>query len=66
MASEHDRECCQKGLTCIPQGIHCAATREGEPLSEVDIIAIDLFLDTLAEVALAVASRRFQKEVEQP
>ena len=49
-------------LTPIPQRIHCGATPKGEQLSEVDIIAIDLFLDTLAEVAMAVASRRLQRE----
>ncbi len=47
-----------EGLTCIPQRIHCGATPEGETLSEVDIIAVEQFLDTLADVAMAVASRR--------
>ena len=50
-----------EGLTPIPQRIHCAATPEGETLSEVDIIAVEQFLDTLAEVAMSVASRRLQK-----
>ena len=51
-----------EGLTCIPQRIHCAATPEGEPLNEVDIISIETFLDALADVAMAVASRRLQGE----
>ena len=48
-----------KALTSIHEGIHCAATpdtTEGE--GELDEIAIDHFLDTLAEVAIAVANRR--------
>ncbi len=51
-----------EGLTCIPQRIHYSATPKEEPLSEVDIIAVEQFLDTLAEVAMSVASRRLQKE----
>ena len=49
-----------EGLTCIPACIHCAATPDegtGEE-SELDRIAIEHFLDTLAEVALAVSARR--------
>jgi hypothetical protein len=46
-------------LTPIPPGIHCPATTErvGDK-DELDEIAVDHFLDTLAEVALAIASRR--------
>ncbi len=48
-------------LTSIRRGIHCAATPEHpEEDDELDEIAINHFLDTLAEVALAVARRRQQ------
>ena len=46
------------GLTSIPARIHCVATPEGvEPANEIDRILIDTFLETLSEVALAVAAR---------
>ncbi len=52
----------QKALTSIPEGIHCAATPEDlNGQDELDEIAIDHFLDTLAEVALAVANRRLDR-----
>ncbi len=52
----------QKALTSIPEGIHCAATPEDpEENDELDEIAINHFLDTLAEVALAVANRRIAR-----
>ncbi len=52
-----------KGLTGIPQGIHCAATAEGVGAKdELDEIAIHNFVETLAEVALAVAARRLAKQ----
>ncbi len=51
-----------KGLTCIRQRIHCAATTEGvgafDGLDEIDQMVVDHFLETLARVALAVATRR--------
>ena len=51
-----------KALTSIPEGIHCAATPEDpEGNDELDEIAINHFLDTLAEVALAVANRRIAR-----
>ena len=49
----------EKALTPIHTRIHCAATGEtldGE--NELDQIAIDNFLDTLSEVALAIIRRR--------
>ena len=47
------------GLTPIHQRIHCAATPDTiADVDELDIIAVDNFLDTLAEVALAIARRR--------
>ncbi len=53
----------ENGLTPIHGRIHCAATpdtTEPENENELDSIAIDHFLDTLAEVAMAVARRRQQ------
>ncbi len=48
-------------LTCIHGRIHCAATPDtNEPENELDSIAINNFLDALAEVALAIARRREQ------
>ena len=49
----------QNGLTSIPQPIHCVATDEGEDEhNEADRVIIQHFLQTLAEIALAVAARR--------
>ncbi len=49
------------GLTPIHQRIHCGATPDPtEAENEVDQIAIDNFLGTLAEVAMAVARRKEQ------
>ena len=49
-------------LTGIHGRIHCAATPDaseyGEDETELDRIAIDNLLDTLAEVALAIVRRR--------
>ena len=48
-------------LTPIHRRIHCSATQNTtEHEDELDRIAIDNFLDTLAEVALAIARRRVQ------
>ena len=48
-------------LTPIHRRIHCSATRDTtEGRDELDRIAIDNFLDTLAEVALAIARRQIQ------
>ena len=48
-----------EGLTGIPQSIHCPATQDyvEDEYDELDRIAIEHFLDTLAHVALAVAAR---------
>ncbi len=56
-----------EGLTCIPQRIHCAATPDAteDGYSEADMIVVKNFLNTLAEVALAVASRSAQRHDEQ-
>ena len=51
-------------LTGIHGRIHCVATPDApehdEDETELDRIAIDNLLDTLAEVALAIARRREQ------
>ena len=56
-----------EGLTCIPQRIHCAATTDATEggYSEADMIIVKNFLNTLAEVALAVAIRNAQRHDEQ-
>ena len=52
----------QNGLTPIPRRIHCAATDEDlDSGNELDQIAIDQFLDTLSEVALAIIQRWLQE-----
>ena len=53
----------ENGLTPIHQRIHCAATTDTtkpDNENELDQIAIDHFLDTLAEVAMAIIRRRRQ------
>jgi hypothetical protein len=55
----------KNGLTPIPQPIHCPATTERVGgRDEIDEIAVDHFLDTLAEVALAVASCRMRSKLD--
>ena len=49
------------GLTPIPRRIHCAATpdaTEPDNDNELDRLAINHFLDALADVALAIARRK--------
>ena len=49
----------ENGLTPIHRRIHCAITPDNTGgQNELDQIAVDHFLDTLAEVALAIARRR--------
>ena len=49
------------GLTPIHRRIHCGATPDTtEPDNELDRIAINNFLGTVAEVAIAIARRREQ------
>jgi len=49
----------ENGLTPIPPRIDCSATTEKVGgWNEIDEIAVDNFLDTLAEVVLAIASRK--------
>ena len=49
-----------KGLTGIHGRIHCAATPDTpeDGYSEADMIVVKNFLNTLAEIALAVAARQ--------
>ena len=56
-----------KGLIPIPRRIHCAATTDAteDGYSEADMIIVKNFLNTLAEVALAVAVRNAQRHDEQ-
>ena len=52
-------------LTSIHGRIHCADTSEAhDDENELDRIAIDNFLDTLAEIALSVARRNVEQEPE--
>ncbi len=52
----------RKALTSIGKPIHCGATPDPtEEREELDEIAINTFLDTLVEIALAVARRRQQQ-----
>jgi hypothetical protein len=50
------------GLTGIPQPIHCPATTDGEggndEYDELERIQVEHFLNTLAQIALAVAARQ--------
>ena len=49
----------RNALTPIHRRIHCAPTDENlDNGNELDQIAIDHFLDTLAEVTLAIIRRR--------
>ncbi len=54
------------GLTGIPKSIHCPATQdECEAGYELNEIAIDHFLDTLAEIALSIAARELSEKHDQ-
>ncbi len=50
----------EDGLTGIPHRIHWPATQDsgGSELDEIDRIAVENFLDTLAEIAVRVATRQ--------
>ncbi len=56
-----------QGLTPIHPRIHCAATPDtpDDPRSEADLIIVDNFLKTLAEIAIAVAARNAKRSNEQ-
>ena len=49
-------------LTTIPFRIHCPATTESGGSDELERIQIDHFLQTLADIALAVAARRSARD----
>ncbi len=52
-------------LTSIHGRIHCPDTDEArDDENELDRIAIDNFLDTLVEVALSVARRKTERDLE--
>ena len=63
----HPRNGSPEGLTSIHPRIHCAATHETteDEYSETDLIIVRNFLNTLAEVALAVAIRSAKSQNEQ-
>ena len=48
------------GLTGIPHRIHWPATQDsgGSELDELDRIAVENFLDTLADIAIRLATRQ--------
>ncbi len=56
----------RKALTSIPRRIHCAATSAPEQdensVDEMDEIEINDFINALAEVAMAVATRRLTRK----
>ena len=49
-----------QGLTCIPRRIHCAATPDTDApeYTEAEKVMVDSFINTLAEVAIAAATRK--------
>ena len=57
----------QNGLTSIHQGIHWPATHisGGSNTDELDRIAVEAFLDALADVALAIAAREHAEKNDQ-
>ena len=62
MARRQTKSNGHKALTSIHKGIHCAATPEDlNGQDELDEISLDHFLDTLAEVAMAIANRRLAR-----
>jgi len=52
-------------LTSIPLRIHCSATTDVEGSDELDEIDLENFLDTLAQVALRIASRKLASHRQQ-
>ncbi len=59
-APAHPQNNSAEGLTSIPQRIHWPATQDsgGSELDEIDRIAVEGFLDTLAEIAISAATRQ--------
>ncbi len=59
MAEPDQKRSEREALTSIGKPIHCAATRDQEEgQEELDEMDINNFIKTLAEVAIAVATRR--------
>lgn len=51
------------GLKCIDRGIHCPATNDGGGSNdELEQIQVNHFLNTLARIALSVASRELSQD----
>ena len=59
LSTNVEGEAC-RGLTCIGECIHCPTTRKVATTYETDPI-VDNFLNTLAEIAIAIAARRSSK-----
>ena len=57
----------ENGLTGIPNPIHWPATHisGGSVTNELDRIAVEAFLDALADVALAIAAREHAEKNDQ-
>ena len=55
------------GLTGIPSAIHWPATHisGGSDTHELDRIAVEAFLDTLADVAISIAAREHAEKNDQ-
>ncbi len=54
----------RNGLTGIPHRIHWPATQDsgGSELDEIDRIAVENFLDTLADIAIRATTRHLAED----
>lgn len=53
----------ETGLTAMHRRIHCAATPDADGVAnELDSVSIENFLDTIAEIAMAIARYKELKE----
>lgn len=60
---EQERQQGELALTCIHGCIHCGATRDADGgKNELCRIEIDIFLETLAEIAMTIANRTEERE----
>ena len=57
-SGENGQNAAPDPLTGIPPRIHCAATQDEETGNEAERLMVRHFLETLAGVALSVASRK--------
>ena len=57
----------ENGLTGIPEAIHWPATHisGGSDTDELDRIAVEAFLDALADVAISIAAREHAEKNDQ-